>query len=184
MYYETTIENTIRIPPTHLSHDLEEVVAKIVQETFEGTMDKEYGLILVTKNVKRKGEGYILHGDGGIYQKVTFDAITFKPELHEVVDAIVSDIVEFGAFCHIGPLDALLHKSQIMNDRVIIDVDNKRIEGKDTKNVLKVGDKIRARIVTVSLNEMNPRESKIGLTARQPGLGKEEWQKQKKEEKK
>ncbi|MEM2715664.1 MAG: DNA-directed RNA polymerase, partial [Candidatus Thermoplasmatota archaeon] len=29
--------------------------------------------------------------------------------------------------------------------------------------------------------EMNPRESKIGLTARQPGLGKEEWQKQKKE---
>ena len=34
---------------------------------------------------------------------------------------------------------------------------------------------MRARIVALSLNERNPRESKIGLTMRQPGLGKIEW---------
>jgi DNA-directed RNA polymerase subunit E' len=34
---------------------------------------------------------------------------------------------------------------------------------------------VRARIVALSLNERNPRESKIGLTMRQPGLGKIEW---------
>ncbi|KAA0010534.1 MAG: DNA-directed RNA polymerase [Thermoplasmata archaeon] len=183
MYYMVKMENTIRIPPSYIGEDLEEVGHKIVQETFEGTMDKEYGLIVLTKNVKRKGEGFILHGDGAIYQQVEFDALTFKPELHEVVDAIVCDIVEFGAFCHIGPLDALLHKSQIMDDRILVDVDNKRMEGKETKKVLKVGDKIRVRIVTVSLNEMNPRESKIGLTMRQPGLGKEEWKEKDKKEK-
>ena len=33
----------------------------------------------------------------------------------------------------------------------------------------------RARIVTISINEISPRESKIGLTMRQPGLGKHEW---------
>ena len=44
-----------------------------------------------------------------------------------------------------------------------------------------MGDKVRARIVTISLNEMNPRESKIGLTMRQPGMGKEEWKEKKKE---
>ena len=27
----------------------------------------------------------------------------------------------------------------------------------------------------MSLNEISPRESKIGLTMRQPGLGKHEW---------
>ncbi len=34
---------------------------------------------------------------------------------------------------------------------------------------------MRARIVALSLNERSPRESKIGLTMRQPGLGKLEW---------
>jgi DNA-directed RNA polymerase subunit E' len=123
-----------------------------------------------------------LHGDGAIYQQVTFEALTYKPEVHEVVDAVVCDIVEFGAFCHIGPLDALIHKSQIMDDKVIIDVENKRMEGKEKKKSLKLGDKVRVRIVTVSLNEMNPRESKIGLTMRQPGLGKTEWKIDKKTE--
>ncbi|MCD6513098.1 MAG: DNA-directed RNA polymerase [Thermoplasmata archaeon] len=182
MYYMVKMKNTIRIPPAEITEDLDVVSEKIVQQTFEGTMDKEYGLIVMAKNVKRIGEGRILHGDGAIYQQVEFEALTFKPEVHEVVDGIVCDIVEFGAFCHIGPLDALVHKSQIMDDHIVVDVENKRMEGKETKKSLKVGDKVRARIVTVSLNEMNPRESKIGLTVRQPGLGKRDWKEKKKEE--
>jgi len=30
-------------------------------------------------------------------------------------------------------------------------------------------------VVTKSIDERNPRDSKIGLTAKQPGLGKHEW---------
>ena len=182
MYYLVKMENTIRIPPAYIGEDLDDVSEKIVKETFEGTMNKQNGLVVITRDVSRKGEGYILHGDGAIYQQVTFEALTYKPEVHEVVDAVVCDIVEFGAFCHIGPLDALIHKSQIMDDKVIIDVENKRMEGKEKKKSLKLGDKVRVRIVTVSLNEMNPRESKIGLTMRQPGLGKAEWKIDKKTE--
>jgi DNA-directed RNA polymerase subunit E' len=65
--------------------------------------------------------------------------------------------------------------SQIMNDFVEIDSDGERIVGKENKKVLKVGDPIRARIVAVSLNELSARESKIGLTMRQPALGMHEW---------
>ena len=179
MYYMVKMENTIRILPEHIGEDLDKVSEQIVQESFEGTIDKKYGMILVAKNVSRVGEGKIIHGDGAIYQNVKFDALTFKPELHEIVDGIVCEVVEFGAFCHIGPLDALIHKSQIMDDHILIDVENKRMEGKQTKKTLKIGDKVRARIVTISLNEMNPRESKIGLTMRQPALGKEEWKEKK-----
>ncbi|MGC9307545.1 MAG: DNA-directed RNA polymerase [Thermoplasmatota archaeon] len=178
MYYMVKKEDTIRIPPDHIGEDLEEVSTTIVQETFEGTMDRQHGLILVAENVERTGEGKIIHGDGAIYQDVAFDALTFKPELHEVIDGIICDVVEFGAFCHIGPLDALIHKSQIMDDHIVIDAENKRMEGRETKQSLKVGDVVRARIVTISLNEMNPRESKIGLTMRQPGLGKKEWRRE------
>jgi DNA-directed RNA polymerase subunit E' len=119
-----------------------------------------------------------------MYQKVEFQALTFKPVLQEITDAVVCEIVEFGAFCHIGPLDALIHMSQIMNDYVNVNAENERIVGKENKKTLKIGDPVRARIVAISLNELSARESKIGLTMRQPALGAHEWLKEEPEEKK
>lgn len=175
MYYKVRLKDTIRIPPKLFSEDLDEVVTNIVQKTFEGTMRKNHGVIVVTDNIEPVGSGIVIHGDGAMYQKVAFDALTFKPELQEVIDGIVCEIVEFGAFCHIGPLDALVHMSQIMNDYVEVDADNEIITGKEKKLVLKTGDSVRARVVAVSLNELSSRESKIGLTMRQPSLGSHEW---------
>jgi len=184
MYYKVRIEDTIRIPPDKFSKDLDTVVKDIVQNTFEGTMRKHHGIIVVADDIKPVGNGIVIHGDGAMYQKVAFDALTFKPELQEVLDAIVCEIVEFGAFCHIGPFDALVHMSQIMNDYVEVDAENEIITGKEKKFVLKTGDSIRARVVAVSLNELSSRESKIGLTMRQPALGAHEWIYAPKEEKK
>lgn len=175
MYYKVRVEDTIRIPPNKFSENLDEVVKNIVQKTFEGTMRRNHGVIVVTDNVEPLGPGIVIHGDGAMYQKVAFNALTFKPELQEVIDAIVCEIVEFGAFCHIGPLDALVHMSQIMNDYVEVDAENELITGKEKKLTLKTGDIVRARVVAVSLNELSPRESKIGLTMRQPALGAHEW---------
>jgi DNA-directed RNA polymerase subunit E' len=175
MYYRVRIEDTIRIPPNKFSEDLNKVVTDIVQTTFEGTMRKNHGVIVVVDNIEPVGNGIVIHGDGAMYQKVAFDALTFKPKLQEVLDAVVCEIVEFGAFCHIGPLDALIHMSQIMNDYVEVDAENEIITGKEKKLVLKTGDSVRARVVAVSLNELSSRESKIGLTMRQPALGSHEW---------
>ncbi|HEV2230711.1 MAG TPA: S1 RNA-binding domain-containing protein, partial [Thermoplasmata archaeon] len=81
----------------------------------------------------------------------------------------------FGAFVRFGPLDGLLHVSQIMDDRVNIDEHNQRLVGVETKRDLKVGYKVRARVVSLSLSEISPRDSRIGLTMRPPGLGRLEW---------
>ena len=175
MYYKVTLEDTIRIPPERFSDDLDEVVNEIVQETFEGTMRRHHGIIVVAEDIKPVGTGTVIHGDGAVYQKVSFDALTFKPELQEVLDAVVCEIVEFGAFCHIGPLDALIHMSQIMNDYVEVDAESEVITGKEKKLMLKTGEPVRTRVVAVSLNELSSRESKIGLTMRQPSLGAHNW---------
>ena len=177
------LNNTIRIPPEYIGGDLDNAADEIVKKTFEGKIDKKNGLIVATKDVKRLWEGKIIHGDGAVYQEVTFKALAFKPLLHEVIHGIICEISDFGAFCHIGPLDALIHKSQIMDDHILIDSENKRLTGKKTKHSLTLGDKVKARIIAISFNELNPRESKIGLTMRQPALGKEEWQKDTKKEK-
>lgn len=175
MYRIIKKRNTVRIPPEELGGDLDEVVKKLTRFSFEGKMDKRKNLTVVATNVSRTGEGRIIHSDGGVYQDVMYDALVYKPDLQEIVEGFVCEVVDFGAFVRLGPLDALLHISQIMDDHMDVDIGGHRIVGKETSRDLKLGDRIRARIVTVSLNEQNPRESKIGLTMRQPGLGKLEW---------
>ena len=183
MYTIMKIEDTVRILPEKFGEDLDKVVEEIVQKTFEGTMRKGQGVIVVADNIKPIGDGKIIHGDGAMYQHVSFDALMFRPELQEVLDGIVCEIVEFGAFCHIGPLDALIHMSQVMNDYVEVDSESELIVGKEKKKILKTGDAIRARIVAVSMNDLSARESKIGLTMRQPALGAHEWIYEPKEDK-
>ena len=184
MYTLVKLNDTVRVPPEQFGKDLNDAINNIVQKTFEGTIRKKHGLIVAVDSINTLGDGIIIHGDGGMYQKVEFEALTFNPTLQEMTDALICEIVEFGAFCHIGPLDALIHMSQIMNDYVNVDAENERIVGKENKNVLKVGDHVRARIVAISLNELSARESKIGLTMRQPALGAHEWLKEPKDEKK
>lgn len=175
MYRIVQMEDTVRIPPERMVDDLEATISQLVQKSFEGRLNKSYGITVLTTNVQPAGHGQVIHGDGAVYQKVEFDALVFKPDNQEVVDGIVAEVVEFGAFVHIGPLDALVHMSQVMNDFMTADVHNERMVGKESGRTLEVGENVRARIVTASLNELAPRESKIGLTMRQPGLGKFEW---------
>jgi DNA-directed RNA polymerase subunit E' len=72
-------------------------------------------------------------------------------------------------------MDGLLHVSQITDDFMSYDGKNGRLISKNVSKVLSEGDRVRARIVAVSINEREPRDSKIGLTMRQPALGKLEW---------
>jgi DNA-directed RNA polymerase subunit E' len=175
MYKVIELTDTVRIPPEYLGQDLAKVMDKLVQASFEGRLSKQHGMTVLTMDVQPLGEGILIHGDGAIYQRVKFNALTFRPEVQELVNGIICEVVEFGAFAHIGPLDALVHMSQVMNDFVSADVANERLTGKESGRALGIGDGVRARIVTASLNELSPRESKIGLTMRQPALGKLEW---------
>ncbi|MCA1812960.1 MAG: DNA-directed RNA polymerase [Halobacteriales archaeon] len=175
MYKVIPVTNTVRIPPSELGYDQDEVVRKLVQKSFEGKLTKKHGLTVLATNIVRLGEGRVIHGDGAVYQRVKYDAVAFKPDVGEIVEGQVCEVVEFGAFVRFGPLDGLLHMSQIMNDYLNVDLTNEKLLGKESGRTLGMGDKVRARLVTVSLNELSPRESKIGLTMRQPGLGKPEW---------
>jgi DNA-directed RNA polymerase subunit E' len=174
MYLLTQRENVVRIPPERLGDDLDAVVNQLARESYEGKIEGE-SLTVLIQNIEPIGPGRIVHGDGAVYQTVKYHALIFKPMQQEIVEGAVVEVLKFGAFVRFGPLDGLLHISQVMDDRIDIDDVNQRLIGKDTKRDLRVGDKVRARIVALSLNERNPRESKIGLTMRQPGLGKLEW---------
>jgi DNA-directed RNA polymerase subunit E' len=175
MYYLDHRRDVVRIPPERLGPELTGVLTELAQQQFEGKLVDGQSLAVTIREVKSIGEGHIIHGDGGVYQEVEYEALLFRPEIQEVVEGAVVEIRKFGAFVRFGPLDGLLHVSQIMDDRVNIDEHNQRLVGIESKKDLKVGYKVRARVVSLSLSEISPRDSRIGLTMRQPALGRLEW---------
>ena len=123
-------------------------------------------------------------GDGAAYHDVTFTALFFKPELQEIVEGEVIEITEFGAFIRMGPMDGLVHVSQVTDDYINYDAKRGALLGKESKKSLEEGNKVRARIVALSLKGKSSKETKIGLTMRQPGLGRDEWIEQKRKKRK
>ena len=133
------------------------------------------GIFIAVTGVQRVGEGEIIYSDGGVYYDVDFEAVVLRLALQEVIEGIVVETTSFGAFISLGPIYAMLHMSQISDEYIDYDEKNSRLVCKDSGRTLGVGDTVRARVVALSLNERDPRESKIGLTMRQPGLGNLAW---------
>ena len=172
MYKTIEIQDKIRVPPIKFSMDLEGAVKVSLSDKWEGVVDKRFGVVLAVLSVDSIGEGRILPGDGAIHYETAFKLLVYQPELHELIRGEVIDITEFGAFVRFGPLDGMVHVSQVMNDFVSYDGKNAILLGRDSKKKLKEGDTVTARIVSVS---MEKDQYKIGLTARQAGLGALEW---------
>jgi len=175
MYKKMRLADTVRIAPELLGEPVEEAVKIALRDKLEGLVDKKIGAIVAVKDIIEVGEGHILAGDGGVYYDAIFDALTFMPELQEIIEGSVVEVVRFGIFVGIGPLDGLVHVSQLTDEFISYDEKNARLITRESGRAITEGDHIRARIIAVSLNEREPRDSKIGLTMRQHALGKLEW---------
>lgn len=171
MFYIMEVENHIRVEPKHFGLDTLEAVEKQLNESYIGSVSKELGYVIAIVEINHIDEGIIIPGDGAAYYKSIFKLITWRPELHELVYGTVKEITNFGAFMQIGPAQGMIHISQTMEDYVTLSKTG-TLSGKSSKRVLSKGDDCIARIVAISFKGDTP---KIGLTMRQPGLGKIEW---------
>lgn len=164
----------MRIPPNLFGTTLKKAAVEILKEKYESMINADLGYIIMIMDAKVEEMGRMIAGDGGTFHKVEFDALTFYPKLQEIVQGEIVDITDFGAFVRIGPTDALLHLSQIMDDYLKSDVKSGIIIANQSGRTLRVGSTIRSRITAVSLGKAAAM-GKIGITCRQPFLGADEW---------
>ena len=174
MFKLITLQDTIRIPPETFGKPLEKVGREQVKQKYEGIVDEELGYVIAVTGIQVSPIGKIIPGDGATFHKVTFSLLAFYPIIQEIVEGDVVEIADFGAFVRIGPVDALLHVSQLMDDYISYDEKQGVLLGKETKRKLTTGDQVRVRITAVSLGRIGS-SGKIGVTARQPFLGKLDW---------
>ena len=172
MYYKSRVAGVVRIDPKLFSEELDKAVMAQLKTDYEGLLSNELGKVIAILSVDEIGEGVIIAGDGAAYYKTEFTAVHFLPELNELVEGEIKDIAKFGAFVDFGPFEGTVHVSQAMDDFVSFSK-SKALQGKQSGKVLKVADKVRARVIAISFKD--PKGPKIGLTMRQPYLGKQEW---------
>jgi len=171
MFYITEVEDYIRVEPKLFGLPTREAVENQLKETYKDYYDRDLGKAITVIEVLDIGDGVIIPGDGAVYYNTRFKILVWKPELQELVLGEVSEIANFGAFIDMGVMRGMIHISQTMNDFVSFSKTNTLV-GKASKRVLKDGDLCIARIVAISHKGGFP---KIGLTMRQPGLGKLDW---------
>jgi DNA-directed RNA polymerase subunit E' len=177
MFYELEIEDHVRVEPKLFGLPTIEAVDRQLREMYGDYYDKEIGRVISVIEVIEGGEGVIIPGDGAAYYKSKFRLLVWKPELHELVYGEIEEITNFGAFINMGALKGMIHISQTMDDYVNFS-DSNILTGKASSRTLKQGDLCLARIVAISHKGDDP---KMGLTMRQPGLGKLDWIKEDKE---
>lgn len=173
MFKLVKLEGVVGIPPRDFGQPLNEVALKELEEKYVGMIDKKLGFITAVVSVNIEPIGRILLGNGASHHKATFTVLTFYPELKEIIEGEVTDVTDFGAFVRLGPIDAILHVSQVMDDFVSYDERTRTLMGKEKGRRLTVGDNVRVRVTVVSFSTSGV--GKIGVTARQPLLGKPEW---------
>ncbi len=170
----STLDDIVRIPPDLFGTSLNIAAVNILKSKYESMINSDLGYIIMILDAKVEPMGKIIAGDAGTFHRVTFEALTFQPKLQEIVNGELVDITDFGAFVRIGPTDALLHLSQIMDDYLKSDIASGVILANQSGRTLKVGSTIRTRITAVSLGKASSM-GKIGITCRQPFLGADEW---------
>jgi len=171
MFYLTEIEDYVRVEPKLFGLPTIEAVGNQLEDVYRDYYDKEIGKVVTIIEVMEVGEGVIIPGDGAAYYNSKFKLITWKPEVQEITYGIISEITNFGAMIDIGVMRGMIHIGQAMDDYVSFNKTN-ALTGKNSKRSLKTGDLCIVRIVAISHKGDFP---KIGLTMRQPGLGKLEW---------
>ena len=174
LFSVSTLIDIVRIPPNLFGTGLKKAAESILKSKYESMINAELGYIIMVMDAKVETMGKMIPGDGGTFHRVEFQALTFYPKLQEIVQGELVDITDFGAFVRIGPTDALLHLSQVMDDYLKSDVASGMIIANQSGRTLKVNSAIRARITAVSLGKAASM-GKIGITCRQPFLGADEW---------
>jgi len=171
MFNIVEIADHVRVEPELFGLTIKEAVKAQLERSYAGYIDEEMGAVIAVVDVLNVGDGILIPGDAAAYYDSVFRLLVFRPELNELVYGQITQITNFGAFMDIGAIEAMIHISQTMDDFVSFSKSDSLL-GKNSKRALKKGDLCMARVVAISFKTMPP---KIGLTMRQPGLGKLEW---------
>ncbi|MFP3143638.1 MAG: DNA-directed RNA polymerase [Caldisphaera sp.] len=182
MYVQYTLHEWVGVPPDiAFTENLKEAVINTLRSELEGQADPQLGIIIAVLDAEIEGDGILLSEDPNVYFPVKYTLISYEPLQLEVAKGVVRDARDFGLFVSLGPIDGFVHRSQIMDEDVEFIQERRGFKGKETGRLIEAGDIVNVRITQISKASKRSGLFRIGLTMRQPYLGKKEWYKETKQ---
>ncbi|MEM4187424.1 MAG: RPB7/RPC8 family DNA-directed RNA polymerase subunit, partial [Candidatus Caldarchaeum sp.] len=114
MFAIVEVMEVVGISPSDFGKPLNDVVLNNLKKRYEGAVDEELGYVIMVIDARVERIGRLLPRDGSTYHRCTFKLLSYIPDVNEVVLGEIVEITDFGCFVRVGPLDGLLHISQIM----------------------------------------------------------------------
>ncbi len=175
MFYIAEMSDIGYIRPLDLKGDVKEILRRQFSGKYVGKYIEDLGLVLDVLEVTSVGLGKSFIGSPHIYLKAGFKVLTYMPIRDEIIEGEVENIVDYGMFVSIGPINGFVHISQLGNDVFIHR--GGILQGKKKKVKFSIGDVVRAKVTAVSKPNLAAALRgepivRVSLTMRQPGLGK------------
>ncbi len=175
LFYITEMSDVGFIRPADITGDIKSILREQFGSKYIGRYLGDVGLVLDVLEVTELSHGKSIIGSPNIYVRAKFKVLTYLPLKDEIVEGEVENIVDYGMFVSIGPISGFVHISQLGDDVFIHRAGV--LQSKKAKITFRKGDRVRARITTVS--KPSPTALlrgepivKVSLTMRQPKLGK------------
>jgi DNA-directed RNA polymerase II subunit RPB7 len=107
MFYLSSLTKEICIYPKDLTLDIETLISTKIRE-LEGSVVGNYGYVISIIEFNRTSKGKIDSETGRVNYKIMYKAITFKPNVGEILNTFPIFINEHGFFCKVGHLQIFI----------------------------------------------------------------------------
>lgn len=159
MFFILNLKKNLSVTPEYLGKKISAHLLALLKRAVEGSFNSRYGYLVKVLTVDKYGEGKVQDGSGDVLFPISYKALVFMPYKGEVLDAVITQVIEVGFMASVGPM-GLFVASQKISTMYKLDLDarpNPRWTSLTDGTVhLQAGSDVRLKIIgiRVSGNEM------------------------------
>lgn len=155
---EKKLQAHVTVPPHSLRYNLQHVIQDRLSRTIKGKCTEENGFILSMKRISEIKGGLLDKHNGSVHYNVDFIAQTLRPQIGDIVEAVVSRVFKIGVFADLGPLNIFVPFSRMSEEYQYqtqpithFSISNDTTGGK----MIKPGSQIHVRIEKIAMLDDN-----------------------------
>ncbi|CAH8386383.1 unnamed protein product [Eruca vesicaria subsp. sativa] len=116
MFFHMVLERNMQLHPRFFGRSLHEnLVSKLIKDV-EGTISGRHGFIVAVTGVESIGKGLIRDGTSFVTFPVKYQCVVFRPFQGEVLEAVVTSVMQHGFFAEAGPLTIFVSNRRLPDD--------------------------------------------------------------------
>ncbi|KAJ4907902.1 DNA-directed RNA polymerase II subunit 7 [Raphanus sativus] len=113
MFFHIVLERNMQLHPRFFGQNLRENLVSNLVKDVEGTNSGRHGFVLAVTGIESIGKGLIRDGTCFVTFPVKYRCVVSKPFKGEVLEAVVTKVMQHGFFAEAGPLQLFVSNHEM-----------------------------------------------------------------------